>query len=87
MNKQAIKVTTKQARNIALVYQNGIANVFEIEAPGKVRRLLQHAYSPCEWYAQGLRDAGNNLSVFYSDDAGDIANSYWHPRRGPAVRC
>lgn len=73
-------VTTRQSRNIALVYQAGIANVFEISgdyATGERHRILQHAFIPCEWYAQGLRDNGNNLKVYSCNRAGDIKDAPW----------
>ena len=74
--------------NYVLVYQAGIANVFEVEYPtlslterGKTRRLLQHAFSLCEWYAQGLRDSGegrtSTLLVAHCNMAGDIALQDW----------
>lgn len=71
-------------RQIFLVYQAGIANVFEtqyanptVRLRGTTRRLFQHAFSPCEWYAQGLRDAGCALLVASCNQAGDIATADW----------
>lgn len=71
-------------RNFMLVYQAGIANVFEVEhlsdfaaTRGTTRRLLQHAFSPCEWYAHGLRDGGHRLRVASCNQAGDILGANW----------
>ena len=62
-----------------LVYQCGIANVFRVTVPfpGQAQtphyvRLLQADYRACEWYCQGLIEAGAEVSVWHSDVAGDV---------------
>jgi len=69
---------------LALVYQAGIANVFEVERHstyatrrGKTTRKLQHAFKVCEWYARGARDAGAILRVYSCNVAGDCASVPW----------
>lgn len=68
---------------IALVYQAGIANVFEVNsfnaAPNerKAKRLLQHAFHPCEWFTRGMMEAGATVRVFSCNRAGDIAHVPW----------
>ena len=79
---------------IALVYQAGLANVFRVdnfstapESRGTVKRLLQHAFSPCVWYARGLRAAGATVEVFAANYAGDIAAHDWDTRIDEAPFC
>jgi hypothetical protein len=66
-----------------LVYQAGIANVFAVDSFNKedhgrnAQRLLQHAFSPCEWYARGLAAAGAKVATMYCNKAGDIARQPW----------
>jgi hypothetical protein len=70
-------------RMIALVYQAGLANVFELNAftnaaeERKAKRLLQHAFQPCEWYARGMMEAGYAVRVYSCNRAGDITNALW----------
>jgi hypothetical protein len=71
--------------DVALVYQCGIANVFILdtyqrpESPeGRMaRRVLQHAYSPCEFFARGMATAGARVRSYHCDEAGDIADRPW----------
>jgi hypothetical protein len=67
-----------------VVYQAGIANVFEVEnfdaeasGRGNCRRLLQHAFGPCEWFARGLRSAGTHIASAHCNRAGDITDAKW----------
>ncbi len=70
----------------ALVYQCGIANVFQVWNDGPRRRLRQSDFRSCEHYAHGLRDGlnatstreGLSLSVHHCDKAGDIAPAAWN---------
>lgn len=69
---------------VALVYQAGIANLFEVEKfsceaaeRGKVKRLLQHAFEPCEWFARGAQLAGAECHAFGCNMAGDIKDQEW----------
>lgn len=70
-------------QRIALVYQTGIANVFLVRrynttAEGRnAVRLLQHAFSPCEYFARGMLEAGSSLKVYSCNKAGDIAEQQW----------
>ena len=71
-------------KRIALVYQTGIANVFQVEtfsnSPGgrNARRLLQDAFAPCEWFTRGMLNAGNcEIKIFSCNRAGDIASAPW----------
>jgi hypothetical protein len=59
-----------------LVYQCGIANVFR---GGK--RVLQGAYSGCEYYCMGLLEAGKKVSVWHCDQA-DINGAEWEKGAG-----
>lgn len=71
------------SRKAVLVYQAGIANVFEVDsfnanpAGRNAKRLLQHAFSPCEYYAQGLARAGYKVASMHCNQAGDITNAVW----------
>lgn len=65
---------------IMLVYQCGLANVFD----GNFKRLMQHAYGPCEWFCKGAVAMGATVRVFHCDTTGDISATrlgYW--RSGP----
>ena len=71
-------------RKVVLVYQGGIANVFEVDsfnmAPygRNARRLLQHAYQPCQWYTQGLAESGAVIvRTAACNMAGDITDAVW----------
>jgi hypothetical protein len=66
-----------------LVYQAGIANVFAVDSFNiadygrNARRLLQHAFSPCEHFARGLAAAGVVVRTAACNQAGDIVNALW----------
>ena len=64
-----------------LVYQAGIANVFEVDTFAQdtrnARRLLQHAFGPCESFTQGLAAAGCEVRSMACNKAGDIINEPW----------
>ena len=74
------KVTTGKA---VLVYQAGIANVFEVDCFNisdygrEARRLMQHAFGPCESFARGLAAAGVKVATFHCNEAGDITSRKW----------
>ena len=61
----------------ALVYQAGLANVFCLTEDSITRRVLQHAFGPCEWYARGLIEAGQTVEIWSCNQAGDIVDSVW----------
>lgn len=67
----------------ALVYQAGLANVFELEAmtldadKRKARRLLQGDFRACEYYARGLAAAGVRVSTAACNRAGDVTEAEW----------
>lgn len=71
------------ARRAVLVYQAGIANVFEVDCFNmadygrNARRLLQHAFSPCEFFARGLGAAGWVVRSATCNQAGDIVSAPW----------
>lgn len=62
-----------------LVYQCGLANVFSDN-----RRILQHAYTVCEWYCSGLIAAGATVEVLHCDRTGDVLlwEAEWQPGPG-----
>ncbi len=76
-------------RYIALVYQAGIANVFELtcrhdlENPeartGPAKRLLLHAFQPCIWFVRGMAGWPEEFLVrtFACNRAGDIKEAPW----------
>lgn len=71
-------------KRIALVYQAGIANVFEVETFSNepngrnARRLLQHAFTACEWFTRGMLNAGNcEIKIYSCNRAGDIVAAPW----------
>jgi hypothetical protein len=66
-----------------LVYQAGIANVFEVDCfnlnpAGRVaKRLMQGDFRGCECFARGLRAAGVIVTTVHCNMAGDIADQPW----------
>jgi hypothetical protein len=75
---------------VALVYQNGLANVFVLETyqrpespEGRMaKRVLQHDYSACEWFARGMGQCGATVDTYHCDELGDIAARPWKPGPG-----
>lgn len=73
----------KKVRKAMLVYQGGIANVFEVQSfnlaeHGRgARRLLQSDFTTCEWFARGLHAAGCVVRTAACNRAGDIENETW----------
>ena len=61
-----------------LIYQAGIANVFVDDAKGKFKRIMQHAFRPCEDFCRGLKYMGATVRVGWCNEAGDIINSAWN---------
>ena len=76
-----------------LVYQAGIANVFEEfprptpsyvqastgnETESERIRILQSDFRTCENFCRGLRQAKETVRVAWCNEAGDIKNSLWH---------
>jgi len=72
--------TTKRAM---LVYQAGIANVFEVESHNladfgrDAKRLMQGDFYGCESFANGLAKAGYIVKSAACNMAGDIAKQKW----------
>lgn len=74
-----------------LVYQGGIANVFEEMTITDTRnedssglnksvqrvRVMQGSFSDCETFCRGLRRAHKIVRVAWCNEAGDITNSFW----------
>jgi hypothetical protein len=74
------KNTMKQA---ALVYQAGIANVFEVESFNladygrDAKRLIQADFRTCESFARGLKAAGVDVITLHCNMTGDVADQKW----------
>jgi hypothetical protein len=68
-----------QIKNAAIVYQGGIANVFNMGEADvlRIQRLLQADFHTCESYIRGLIAAGTSVRVYSCNKAGDIANAQW----------
>ncbi len=66
-----------------LVYQAGIANVFEVQCFNlnpfgrSAKRLMQADFRSCENFAQGLGAAGYIVRTAVCNRAGDIKNQVW----------
>ena len=66
-----------------LVYQAGIANVFEVgcfnlaEFGRDAKRLIQADFRTCEAFARGIVASGISVSSAHCNEAGDIVNSKW----------
>lgn len=68
---------------VALVYQCGIANVFQVnEASGFVGGLYQGGFRTAEALARGAWWAGATLDVMHCDEAGDITHREWKAGKG-----
>lgn len=69
--------------NAALVYQAGIANVFEVQSGNlsdfgrDAKRLLQSDFKTCAAFARGLAAAGVNVYTASCNKAGDIVQATW----------
>lgn len=78
---KVINLSTKPTprRRIVLVYQAGIANVFEVEGRnmGKRKRLLQSYFRDCESFARGCAAMGANVETMACNRAGDIVDEHW----------
>jgi hypothetical protein len=76
--RQQLKV-----KRAMLVYQAGIANVFQVEAFNlspfgrEAKRLMQADFRTCEAFAKGLAAAGALVSTAHCNQAGDIAGRTW----------
>jgi len=62
---------------LVLVYQVGIANIFQIQSDGKFKRILQASFKECEWFMRGAQFAGADVDVAGCNMAGDIINQAW----------
>jgi len=67
----------------ALVYQAGIANVFEVESANladfgrDAKRLMQADFKACENFARGLAAAGVSVYTASCNKVGDIVGQTW----------
>jgi len=67
----------------ALVYQGGIANVFQVDdfrLSGKgrnARRIAQSSFMACEAFCAGALAAGAVVLVASCNEAGDITDRAW----------
>lgn len=62
-----------------IVYQAGIANVFEVNQrkPYERKRLLQSDFRACENFIRGIRAGGKHIRRAWCNEAGDIAGRPW----------
>lgn len=63
-------------KRFALVYQAGIANLFELRDGIRVR-VAQSDFRACEYLAMGAGLAGAEVSTWACNEAGDIADRTW----------
>ena len=70
-------------RRVMLVYQAGIANVFEVDSFNladygrEAKRLIQSDFRTCEAFARGCAAMGAYVHSVHCNQAGDIANAQW----------
>ncbi len=78
--------TQNRITHAALVYQGGLANVFQTgkqySGPRGTllhehKRLLQADFRACENFALGMQAAGVDVITMYCNLAGDISESEW----------
>lgn len=60
-----------------LVYQNKIANVFDVDENNKMRFVFQDTWYPTECFCRGLKHAGASISIAVCNKMGDIINETW----------
>jgi len=74
----------KRLKKAMLVYQAGIANVFEVDCFNlssygrKAVRLMQSDFRTCLAYARGLGDCGVVVRTAHCNEAGDIVDRSWN---------
>jgi len=72
-----------QDKQAMLVYQAGIANVFEVDCFNlssfgrNAKRLLQSDFRTCEAFVSGLAHAGYYVATAHCNMAGDIKDQKW----------
>lgn len=76
--------TRTRIRQFALVYQGGIANVFEMQDRMPPRRVMQGTFLACEVYATALMEMGAEMEVHFCNMAGDIRLEAWDTTREAA---
>jgi hypothetical protein len=70
-------------KRAVLVYQAGIANVFEVDCFNmsdfgrNARRIVQADFRTCESFARGLGFAGYKVATAGCNQLGDIASATW----------
>lgn len=76
-------MSTLKVKKAVLVYQVGIANVFEVASLNmadygrNAKRLLQYDFRTCEAFARGLGVAGTLVATMQCNQAGDIIHAKW----------
>lgn len=69
-----------QPRKLWLVYQAGIANVFEVSGDEFRKRLLQSDFRTCESFCLGAEAVGAEIYAACCNRAGDIISMSWDTR-------
>lgn len=70
-------------KRAVLVYQAGIANVFEVDSFNmspfgrNAKRIEQSTFGQCEQFARGLAHAGWKVASAHCNMAGDIIEREW----------
>lgn len=83
-HNESERTMSEKIEYAVLVYQAGIANVFAVDCLNmsplgrNARRLLQHAFGPCEDFARGLAAAGVPVASAWCNQAGDIKDAKWN---------
>jgi hypothetical protein len=62
---------------LVLVYQAGIANIFQLQSDNSKKRLLQASFRECEWFMRGAQHAGASVDVAACNMAGDSIGQPW----------
>lgn len=78
-----MRQAAKKIKRAFLVYQGGLANVFQVDCHNlanygrHAQRLMQSDFRSCEWYSVGLRDGGVIVRTASCNKAGDVINEQW----------
>ena len=70
-----IDATLDQVRSGTLM--KAIAEPLGVTKEAIRKRLMQHAFEPCEWFMRGLQHAGADCYFACCNEAGNIAERAW----------
>jgi hypothetical protein len=76
------RLISQKVRMVCLVYQCGIANLFDASADANLERIYQGDYRTCENIARGILFSGGTVLVYHCEMAGECKLFDWNPGKG-----